>query len=153
MPRRDSVSPHFLDRTAKVAKVAKDDLTRRETEKWAREVVDSALLVHSALGPGLLESAYVHCLAFELRARGLAVIEEVPMPVAYRGNRLDVGYRIDLLVNEAIVVEVKAVASLRPIHQAQLLSYLRLSDLRVGFLINFHEERLKNGLRRIVNNW
>ena len=116
------------------------------------QVVDAALLVHSCLGPGLLESAYARCLAFELRDRGFRVQEEVPMAISYRGNELDVGYRIDLIVNDAVLVEIKAVVKLLPIHQAQLLSYLRLSGMRVGLLINFHELHLRNGIRRMLND-
>ena len=121
--------------------------------QWTADIVDAAILVHSTLGPGLLESAYVHCLAHELRARGYHIEEEVPIPIVYRGHRLDVGYRVDIIVNATVVVEVKAAARLLPVHQAQLLSYLRLSRLRVGLLINFHEARLKDGIRRMVNDW
>jgi GxxExxY protein len=116
------------------------------------QIVDAAMAVHSALGPGLLESAYEACLAFELRERGLLVETQVPLPVRYRGVRVETGYRLDLLVNRSVVVEVKSVRRLAPLHQAQLLSYLRLSGHRTGLLINFHEERLKNGIRRMLND-
>lgn len=109
------------------------------------------MTVHTALGPGLLESAYVACLAYELRSRGRTVLTEMPLPVLYRGVRIDVGYRLDLLVEDTVVVETKAVTKLQPIHDAQLLSYLRLSGHRVGLLINFHVRFLKDGIRRIVN--
>ena len=115
-------------------------------------VVDAAIAVHSALGPGLLESAYQACLAYELRSRGLYVLQQVPLPVIYRGVRIAVGYRIDLLVCNTVVVEVKAVAKLMPIHDAQLLSHLRLSGHRVGLLINFHVPRLRDGIRRMLND-
>jgi GxxExxY protein len=115
------------------------------------QVVDAAMRVHSALGPGLLESAYEACLAHELRARGYRVLIQHPLPVLYGGTRVEVGYRIDLLVDDALVVELKTVTKLAPIHQAQLLSYLRLSGLRVGLLINFHVPRLRDGIRRIIN--
>jgi GxxExxY protein len=109
--------------------------------------------VHSRLGPGLLESAYEACLAQELRARGLRVERQLPVPVLYEGVQVEVGYRIDLLVDDAVVVELKAVDRLHPIHQAQLISNLRLSGYRIGLLINFHEMRLKDGIKRYVNNW
>ena len=114
-------------------------------------VIDAALAVHSELGPGLLESAYVACLTMELRARGLVVRSEVPLPLRYRGVTIDVAYRIDLVVGHTVIVEVKAVTKLMRIHEAQLLSYLRLSGLRVGLLVNFHSERLKDGIRRMLN--
>jgi len=115
------------------------------------EIVDGALKVHSALGPGLLESAYEACLAYELRRRGYGVRVQVPLPVKYEGIRIDVGYRIDLLIEEQVVVELKSVRRLLPVHDAQLLSYLKLSGFRVGLLINFHVEHLKDGIRRMVN--
>jgi GxxExxY protein len=116
------------------------------------EVIDAALTVHSALGPGLLESAYEACLAHELRLRGLPVLAQVPVEVSYRGVTIDIGYRLDLLVQNSVVVEIKAVAKLLPIHQAQLLSYLRLSGRGIGLLINFHERRLKNGIVRMLSD-
>ena len=115
-------------------------------------VVDAALKVHSVLGPGLLESAYEACLAHELRRRSLRVRTQLPVPIVYEGTRIDVGYRIDVLVEDAVVVEVKAVAKLLPIHEAQLLSQIKLGDYRVGLLINFHERWLKHGIRRLVND-
>ena len=115
------------------------------------EVVDAAIRVHSALGPGLLESAYRACLGYELRARGRRVIAEQALPVVYRGSRVDCGYRLDLLVDDTVIVEIKAVERLLPIHEAQLLSYLKLSGYHIGLLINFHVRWLKDGIRRIVN--
>jgi GxxExxY protein len=109
--------------------------------------------VHKRLGPGLLESAYGVCLAFELRQTGLKIEEQKPLPVIYRDVKLDCGYRLDLVVEESAVVEIKAVDQLAPVHDAQLLSYLRLSNKRVGLLINFHVRILKNGLKRIVNDF
>lgn len=114
-------------------------------------VVDSAMKIHSALGPGLLESAYEVFLVRELRKRGLRVKVQVPLPVVFDGARAELGYRVDLLVDDAVVVELKAVAKLLPIHEAQLLSYLKLSGHRVGLLINFHVLHLKDGIRRLVN--
>ena len=116
------------------------------------QVVDAAMRVHSALGPGLLESAYIACVAYELHKRGVRVRTQVPLPVVYEGVRIELGYRVDLLVDDAVVVELKAVAKLLPIHEAQLLSYLKLSGHRVGLLINFHTPHLKNGIKRMVND-
>jgi GxxExxY protein len=114
-------------------------------------VVDAALQVHRALGPGLLESAYEACLLFELHRRGLHAASQVPQPVVYEGVKIDVGYKLDLLVEDCVVVELKAVEKVLAIHQAQLLSYLKMSGKRVGLLINFHSERLKDGIVRLVN--
>ena len=115
-------------------------------------VLDAALRVHTRLGPGLLEGAYEACLAHELRERGLRVNTQHPLPVLYDGVRIELGYRLDLLVEDALVVEVKAVAKLLPIHHAQLLSYLKLSGHTIGLLINFHTLHLKDGIKRMVNN-
>ncbi len=106
--------------------------------------------MHRELGPGLLESAYEACLAFELESRGLRVERQRSLPVVYRGVRVDCGYRMDLIVEEQVIVELKAVDRLLPIHEAQMLSYLKLSGLRVGLLINFHSLLLKDGVRRLV---
>jgi len=122
--------------------------------KWnsiTENIIGAAIDVHRALGPGLLESAYETCLAFELRQRAMKVEQQRPLPVIYRDVRLDCGYRLDLLVEDAVIVEVKAVDHLAPIHEAQLLSYLRLSGCRVGLLVNFNVRVLKDGLRRVVN--
>jgi GxxExxY protein len=116
------------------------------------EVVDAAMKVHSLLGPGLLESAYLACLAYELRSRCLAVALQVPLPILYDGLRIRLGYRIDLLVANAVIVELKVATKLHPIHEAQLLSYLRLGNKKLGLLINFHELHLKDGIKRLANN-
>ncbi len=115
-------------------------------------VVDSSMKVHSTLGPGLLESGYHGCLVYELQKRGLTVISQLELPIIYDGRRIDVGYRIDLLVNDQVIVELKAVNQLHPVHEAQLLSYLKLSGYKLGLLINFHVLHLKDGIRRLVNN-
>jgi len=115
------------------------------------QIVDAAMKVHSALGPGLLESAYEACLAFELTKRGLRVERQVALPVVYDGMQIDVGYRIDLLVEGQVIVELKSVAELVPIFDAQLLTYLKLSNLKVGLLINFNVVHLKDGVKRMVN--
>jgi len=114
-------------------------------------IVDAAMKVHSALGPGLLESAYEGCLKHELTKRGLKVLSQVTLPVIYDGVKIDVGYRIDLLVEDAVIVELKAVERLTPLNEAQLISYLKLSGRKLGLLINFNVEHLKNGIKRIAN--
>jgi GxxExxY protein len=116
------------------------------------QVVDAAMRVHTHLGPGLLESAYQACLAYELRNRGLAVATQVALPIQYGGLKVDAGYRIDMLIENDIIVELKAVEAIHPIHKAQLLSYLRLSGKRVGLIINFNVMHLKDGISRIIND-
>lgn len=117
----------------------------------AREVVDAALTVHRALGPGLLESVYEAALAYELRERGLGVQRQVSIPIRYRNVIFDEGFRADLIVGGKIIVEVKSVERTAPVHGKQLLTHLRLSDLRLGLLINFNVELIKNGIKRVVN--
>jgi len=124
-----------------------------ELNRVTESIIGAAIEVHRALGPGLLESAYEACLAFELAERGLKVEQQKPLPVIYRGKRLDCGYRLDLLVEGAVIVEIKAVDALAPIHEAQLLSYLRLSGCKLGLLINFNVKVLKHGIRRLVNEF
>jgi len=114
-------------------------------------VVNSAMKVHSILGPGLLESAYQACLAYELRSRGLEVATQVGLPVVYEGQKLELGYLMDLLVENRVVVEVKSVELIHPIHEAQLLSYMRLSRIQVGLLINFNVLHLRDGIQRMVD--
>ncbi len=114
-------------------------------------VVDAAIKVHTALGPGLLEGAYEGCLVHELRKRGHLVVQQLSLPVLYDGISIDLGYRIDLLVDGGVVVEVKSVGKLAAIHSAQLLSYMKLGGYKVGLLLNFNVPRLKDGIRRIVN--
>src|SRR2546421_11315344 len=113
-------------------------------------IVDAAMKVHSALGRGLLESAYAACLRHELIKRGLKVASEVRVPVVYDGIRLDAGYKLDLLVEDMVVVELKAIEALAPIHQAQIISYLKLTGKPIGLLINFHSLHLKDGIKRFV---
>ncbi len=113
-------------------------------------VVNAAMKVHSVLGPGLLESAYQACLARELRNRGVMVASQVALPVVYEGEKLELGYRIDLVVENS-VVEAKCVEAIHPVHEAQLLSYMRLSGIPVGLLINFHVARLRDGIKRMVD--
>jgi GxxExxY protein len=114
-------------------------------------IVDSAIQVHSAIGPGLLESAYETCLAYELRERGVRVRTQILLPIKYKAIRMNVAYRIDLLVEESVIVELKTVSKLLPIHEAQLLTYLRLSGRRLGLLLNFHVPLMREGIKRMVN--
>lgn len=114
-------------------------------------IITAALKVHSNLGPGLLEGTYQKCLAHELSSRGIIVQSELLLPVTYAGIKVDAGYRVDLLVENLVIVEVKAVEQIRPIHYAQLLSYLKLSGKRVGLLINFNVRRLIYGIKRLAN--
>lgn len=113
-------------------------------------IIDAAIKVHSALGPGLLESAYEACLLHELNKREMLAVSQVALPVSYDGVVIDLGYRIDLLVEDTVVVELKAVERLHPVHKAQLLSYLKLSHKPLGLLINFGELHLKDGIERII---
>jgi len=124
-----------------------------ETNEITGQIIDAAIAVHTALGPGLLESAYEVCLTHELRQRGMKVQAQVVLPIQYNGLNLDAGYRIDLLVEDIVIVELKAVEKMLPLYDAQILSYLRLRRLEVGLLINFNVVKLKEGLRRIVNNY
>lgn len=122
----------------------------KETENVAASIVDAAFQVHSELGPGLLESVYETCLAYELSLRDLVVEKQVPVAVNYRGIRLDAGLRVDLLVGGCVVIELKAVEQILPVHTAQLLTYLKLTGKRLGFLINFNVPRIKEGLKRVI---
>lgn len=126
-------------------------LSMDELNKITEAIIGAAIEVHRALGPGLLESAYIACLVYELRERGYKVLQEVPLPLIYKDVQLDCSYRLDLLVNDAVIVEVKSVESIEPIHEAQLLSYLKLADCKVGLLINFNVKMLKHGIKRLVN--
>ncbi|HRQ41400.1 MAG TPA: GxxExxY protein [Chloroflexota bacterium] len=122
-----------------------------DIELIAKEIVDSAIKVHRTLGPGLLESAYQLCLKYELEKRGLKVQCEVPQPVVYDGHKLDAGYRIDMLVEDAVIIENKTVQQLLPVHEAQLLTYLKLRGCRVGFLLNWYVPLMKQGIKRMIN--
>ncbi len=122
----------------------------RDIEAIGKEIVDAIYKVHTALGPGLLESAYQACLAYELEKRGLNVVCELVLPVMYDGKQIDAGYRIDMLVEDCVIVENKAVDKLLPIHEAQLLTYLRLKGCWLGFLVNWCTSLIKDGIHRKV---
>ncbi len=114
-------------------------------------LLGAAIKVHSALGPGLLESAYETCLVHEIGQRGLKVRRQVALPLIYDGIKLDAGYRLDLLINDKVIVELKSVEKFLPLHTAQLLSYLKLSGLKLGYLLNFNVAHMRDGIKRIVN--
>jgi GxxExxY protein len=117
----------------------------------AREIVDAAFRVHSTLGPGLLESVYDAVLTYELGRRGLRTVRQQPIPVIYESVRIDSGFRADLIVEDKVIVEIKSIEQVAPVHKKQLLTYLRLADKRLGLLINFHVALIKDGITRIVN--
>ncbi|MGD0173433.1 MAG: GxxExxY protein [Anaerolineales bacterium] len=121
-------------------------------EEVGKQIVDSSIKVHRALGPGLLESAYQAWLVYELRQRGLLVECEVEQPVIYEELHLDAGYRLDMVVENCVIIENKSVERILPVHEAQLLTYLRLRDYRLGFLINWNVHLIKDGIHRMVNN-
>jgi len=127
--------------------------SQRREDAITEQIIGSAIEVHKALGPGLLEFAYEECLCHELALCGIAFARQVPLPVSYKGVNLDCGYQIDLLVEDLVVVELKTVEQLLRVHEAQLLTYLKLLDRAVGLLINFNVSALKNGVKRIVNNF
>jgi GxxExxY protein len=121
-----------------------------EIDRLAGLVVDAGLKVHKALGPGLLESVYEHCLAHELHARGVSIARQVALPIVYDQVALDAGYRLDIVAADQIIIEIKAVEALTRLHEAQMLTYLRLSGLPLGFLMNFNVPMFKQGVRRFV---
>lgn len=124
-----------------------------ELNQFSEQVIAAAITVHKELGPGLLESTYEACLAHELLSRGIEVERQKSVPVIYRGIQIDCGYRLDLLVNRTVIVELKAVERIDNIHEAQILSYLRLSGFKLGLLINFNVRFLKDGIRRFINGF
>ena len=141
-----------MEYTAEPAESAEEEKAAR-LNRLTEQVIGAAMKVHRVLGPGLLESAYEACLACELAELGLKIAQQQPISVTYRGVKLNCGYRTELVVEDAVIVEVKSVTRLEPIHEAQLISYLRLSDRRVGLLINFKVKTLKSGVRRLVNGF
>lgn len=119
-------------------------------QELTSSILHCAYKVHSTLGPGLLESAYEECLHYELDKFGLTVIKQKPMPLVYDEKKLDLGYRIDLLIEGKVIIEIKSVDALNPVHLAQLMTYLKLSKCRIGFLINFNVLSLKDGIKRVI---
>ena len=119
----------------------------------ATAVVDAAFKIHTTLGPGLFESVYETILEYELQKRGLRVAHQIPLPVQYEEVRLALGFRVDLIIDGKVIIEVKSVEALAPVHKKQLLTYLRLTDLRLGLLINFNVELVKHGIHRVINGF
>ncbi len=122
-----------------------------DLNKLSSEILNVAIEVHKELGPGLLESAYEECMCFEFRLRNISFERQKPLPITYKGNSLDFGYRLDILVENAIILELKACEKLEPIHKAQLLTYLKLSNLKLGLLLNFNVPLMREGITRVVN--
>ena len=129
------------------------DAAESDFNGLSSQVIGAAIEVHRALGSGLLESAYAACLARELESRSIHFEREVGLPIEFKGIRLDCGYRMDFVIASKLIVEVKAVEALHPLHSTQLLTYLRLSRLRLGLLLNFHAGTMKQGIKRVVNNF
>lgn len=130
-----------------------DEQRRERSNVLTEKIIGCAIDVHKGLGPGLLESAYEKCLCFEFAQRSFKLESQVPLPLVYKGVTLDCGYRIDLVVEDLVIVELKTVEKFHPIHEAQLLSYLKLYGKNLGLLINFHVPVLKDGVKRVVNNF
>jgi len=129
------------------------DPERTRLDSLTDGIIGAAISVHRVLGPGLLESAYEECLCFELRHADLRFERQVPLPIVYKEVRLNCGYRMDLVVEDSVIIEIKAVERIVPVHEAQLLSYLKLTGKKVGLLMNFHVPVLKQGIKRVVNNF
>jgi len=129
----------------------KDTQDTKKSDELSNGIIGAAIEVHRALGPGLLESAYEECLCHELNLRRLSFERQKPLPITYKGVKLDCGYRVDLLIESLVLVELKTVNRIEPVHEAQLLTYLKLTNLWLGLLINFNVPVLKDGIRRIVN--
>ena len=128
-------------------------MEKEQFNKLSKEILDASIFVHKEMGPGLLESVYELCLAKELSLRNIKIQRQVFLPLFYRGEELTKDFRIDILVEDEIIIEIKAVEILLPVHEAQIISYLKLANKRLGFLINFNVPLLKNGFRRFVNNF
>ncbi len=126
---------------------------KKNVNELSRIIIGKAIEVHKALGPGLLESAYQKCLAWELRQAGLFVEEEKPLPLIYKKEKLDAGYRLDLFVEGCFLIEIKSVDAIAPIHLAQTITYLRLTETTLGLLLNFNVLKMKEGIKRVANNY
>jgi GxxExxY protein len=125
-------------------------MNKSEKDPLTREIIGAAIEVHSYFGPGILESAYEECLCFELALRGLSLRRQIPLPLIYKGQKLELGFRPDLVIEDKVLLELKCVEKLTSAHEAQLLTYLRLSGIRVGLLINFQAQPLMKGIKRMV---
>ncbi len=124
-----------------------------DLDRLSKEVIGAAIEVHRVLGPGLLESAYEECLAWELGLRKFQLRRQMPIPVVYKDLRIEEGYRVDMIVNEGVILELKCVDALDPIHTAQLLTYLKMTGLKLGMLLNFRVDVMRHGIKRVVNNF
>jgi GxxExxY protein len=144
----NTISEKFTTKDTK--EFTKDNFTKMDIEDIFKTILDCSFRVHTELGPGLLESSYQECLFYELSTTGLYVEKQVPLPLIYKEVKLDVGYRIDLLVENKVVVEIKSVEALADIHMAQILTYLKLSKCKLGLLVNFNVVHLKNGIKRVI---
>ncbi len=140
-----------MDNTKITKKRTKDTKERIEFDDLSRQVIGCALDVHNALGPGLLESTYTQCLAQDLKQAGIPVALEVPVKVEYKGLDINCGYRIDMLVGNTLIVELKSIERFQPVHEAQILTYMRLARVKTGLLINFNTKKLRDGIRRYVH--
>ena len=129
-----------------------NDTNTMDINKLSSEIIGAAIEVHKALGPGLLESAYEECLCHEMNLQGISFEKQKPLPVSYKGIKLDCGYRLDVVVEDAIILELKSCEKIEPIHKAQLLTYLKLTELNLGLLLNFNTTVMRDGIVRIVNN-
>jgi GxxExxY protein len=123
-----------------------------EINQLSGSIIDAAVKIHMQLGPGLLESVYEQCMAIEFQQRGIRCASQIPLPIVYAGHRIESAYRLDLLVDDRIIVEIKAIEHILPVHKAQLLSYLRLTEKKLGLLLNFNVPRMREGIYRIVNS-
>lgn len=128
-------------------------MTGKELNSISEGIIGAAIEVHRELGPGLLEHCYEACLDYELQQRGFQTVRQMPLPVNYKNTRVDCGFRIDLLVNETVVIELKSIDKIAPIHEAQLMTYLKLTKCRLGLILNFNVTRLTDGVRRIVHDF
>ena len=124
----------------------------QELNQISQEIIGAVIVVHSELGPGLLESVYEECLAYELTLRNISFERQKPVPVMYKGKQIDCGFRLDLLVSDSIVVELKTVEQILPVHQAQLMTYLKLTGCKLGLILNFNVEKMVKGIKRMVNH-
>ena len=128
-------------------------MSREELNRLSKQIVDACITVHKEMGPGLLESVYEYCLLKEFELRGIEAKSQVVIPLYYKGELLSKDFRIDIFVENEIILELKAVDTILPVHEAQIISYLKLSDRRLGFLLNFNVDLMKNGIKRFVNNF
>src|SRR5438309_2861089 len=155
MDQREDPSWTFVSLVVESFSMATVAVRTMRAQEVSHAIITAAMRVHSELGPGLLESTYRACLQYELSKAGVTALAELGLPVVYDGMKLEIGYRMDLVVEDSVIVEIKSVEGIHPVHQAQLLSYLKLSGKSIGLLINFNVVHLRDGIKRFVNgtNW